>query len=39
VDREGRVIDGALGHGWKINYHTVRSMIQVILRLQRILAG
>ena len=23
-----------LGHAWKISYHTVRSMIQVILRLR-----
>jgi mannobiose 2-epimerase len=36
VDRQGRVIDSALGHGWKVNYHTVRSMIQVIERLRRI---
>lgn len=36
VDREGNVVDGALGHGWKVNYHTVRSMIQVIRRLQKI---
>jgi mannobiose 2-epimerase len=36
VDREGNVVDSALGHGWKVNYHTVRSMIQVIRRLQEI---
>ncbi len=36
VSREGKVIDGVLGHGWKINYHTVRSMIQVVSRLQQI---
>ena len=34
VDRKGTVIDSALGHGWKVNYHTVRSMIQVINRLR-----
>jgi hypothetical protein len=32
-------VDGALGHGWKVNYHTVRSMIQVIQRLQMIKAA
>jgi len=39
VDREGRVVDSALGHGWKVNYHTVRSMIQVIQRLQKLAAA
>lgn len=34
VDREGNPIDDALGHAWKINYHTVRSMIQTVRRLQ-----
>lgn len=34
VSREGHVVDGVLGHGWKVNYHTVRSMIQVIDRLR-----
>ena len=34
VDRQGNVIDSALGHGWKVNYHTVRSMIQTINRLK-----
>lgn len=36
VDRSGRPIDGALGHAWKINYHTVRSMVQSIHRLRQI---
>ena len=36
VDREGNVIDGALAHGWKISYHSVRSMIQAIKRLEEI---
>jgi mannobiose 2-epimerase len=36
VDREGRPIDDALGHAWKISYHTVRSMIQSIARLRRL---
>jgi mannobiose 2-epimerase len=39
VDREGNVVDDALGHGWKVNYHTVRSMIQVIRRLHKITAA
>jgi mannose/cellobiose epimerase-like protein (N-acyl-D-glucosamine 2-epimerase family) len=39
VDREGNVVDGALGHGWKINYHSVRSMIQVIRRLEQVAAA
>ena len=39
VDREGNVVDGALGHGWKVNYHTVRSMIQVNQRLQRLVTA
>ncbi len=34
VDREGSPIDDALGHAWKISYHTVRSMIQVVRRLR-----
>ena len=37
LDREGRIIDGALGHGWKINYHTVRGMIQSARRLKSML--
>lgn len=34
TDRSGRPIDDALGHAWKINYHTVRSMVQSIHRLR-----
>jgi mannobiose 2-epimerase len=34
VDRVGNPVDDALGHAWKINYHTVRSMVQSIRRLQ-----
>jgi len=34
VDRQGRPLDDALGHAWKISYHTVRSMIQVVQRLR-----
>ena len=38
LDRAGRPIDDALGHAWKISYHTVRSMIQSVARL-RLLCG
>jgi mannobiose 2-epimerase len=38
VDRVGRPIDDALGHAWKISYHTVRSMIQTVKRL-KLIAG
>jgi mannobiose 2-epimerase len=38
VDRSGAPIDSVLGHAWKINYHTVRSMVQTIQRL-RLLAN
>jgi mannose/cellobiose epimerase-like protein (N-acyl-D-glucosamine 2-epimerase family) len=34
VDRAGQPIDAVLGHAWKINYHTVRSMVQTIQRLR-----
>ena len=37
VDREGNAVDDALGHGWKISYHTVRSVIQCIGRLELLL--
>lgn len=36
LDREGRPIDDALGHAWKICYHTVRSMIETIRRLEQL---
>jgi len=39
LDREGNVIDGALGHAWKISYHTVRSVIQAIKRLELLLGS
>jgi mannobiose 2-epimerase len=38
LDRFGSPVDDALGHAWKINYHTVRSMIHVVKRLKA-LAG
>jgi mannose 2-epimerase len=34
LDRQGSPIDAVLGHAWKINYHSVRSMVQCILRLR-----
>jgi mannose 2-epimerase len=34
TDRAGSPIDTALGHAWKINYHTVRSIVQSIRRLR-----
>ncbi|MBN1541388.1 AGE family epimerase/isomerase, partial [candidate division KSB1 bacterium] len=37
LDRDGNPIDDALGHAWKINYHTVRAMIQVVHRLDLLL--
>lgn len=36
LDRKGKPIDDALGHAWKISYHTVRSMIQTIQRLDKL---
>ena len=36
LDRQGRPIDDALGHAWKICYHTVRSMIETVRRLERL---
>lgn len=37
MTREGKPIWTHMGHSWKINYHTVRSMIQSIIRLDMIL--
>jgi mannose 2-epimerase len=38
MTREGMPIWTHMGHSWKINYHTVRSMIQSIQRLNEILS-
>ena len=38
LDRKGNVLDGDLAHHWKINYHTVRSMIQTVQRLKLLVA-
>jgi mannobiose 2-epimerase len=35
--RDGTPIDDALGHGWKICYHTMRSMVQSTKRLRALL--
>jgi mannose/cellobiose epimerase-like protein (N-acyl-D-glucosamine 2-epimerase family) len=37
LDRQGEPIDAALAHAWKISYHTVRSMIQTVGRLEGLL--
>ncbi len=37
LSREGEPIWTHLGHSWKINYHTVRSMIQTIHRLGKLI--
>ncbi len=37
LTREGEPIWRHMGHAWKTNYHTVRSMIQSIERLNRII--
>ncbi|HNQ35667.1 MAG TPA: AGE family epimerase/isomerase [bacterium] len=36
LDRRGRVRWDYLGHAWKNNYHTVRSMTESLKRLERI---
>lgn len=36
LTREGKPIWTHMGHSWKINYHTVRAMIQSINRLKKI---
>ncbi len=38
LTRKGEPIWTHMGHSWKINYHTVRSMIQCIERLNRIIS-
>lgn len=36
LTREGEPIWTHMGHSWKVNYHTVRAMIQSIRRLKKI---
>ncbi|MEL7587064.1 MAG: AGE family epimerase/isomerase [Prolixibacteraceae bacterium] len=38
LSRRGKPIWTHMGHSWKINYHTVRSMIQSIRRMEKLLA-
>jgi mannobiose 2-epimerase len=38
MTREGKPIWTHMGHSWKINYHTVRSMIRSISKLNEIIA-
>ena len=37
LDRDGAPLWDYLGHAWKISYHTVRSMIQTVVRLRSLL--
>ena len=37
LDREGKPIDDVLGHAWKICYHSVRSMIETVRRLEQLM--
>ena len=39
LTRKGEPIWTYMGHSWKINYHTVRSMIQSIQRLEKLEAN
>ena len=39
LSRRGEPIWTHMGHSWKINYHTVRAMIQSIIRLEKIAAN
>ncbi len=39
MTREGQPIWTHMSHSWKINYHSVRSVIQAIRRLDLLLAG
>lgn len=39
LDRDGTPLWDYLGHAWKISYHTVRSMVQVIARLRALLGA
>ncbi len=37
LSREGKPIWTHMSHSWKVNYHTVRCMIQCIIRLDKLL--
>ncbi len=36
LDREGEPLWDYQGHAWKICYHTVRAMVEVVERLTRL---
>jgi len=36
LTREGEPIWRHMGHSWKINYHTVRAMVQSVIRLKKL---
>ena len=37
LTREGEPIWRHMSHSWKVNYHSVRAMVQSIIRMERIL--
>jgi mannose/cellobiose epimerase-like protein (N-acyl-D-glucosamine 2-epimerase family) len=39
LTRQGDPIWKHMSHSWKVNYHSVRSMVQGIIRLDRLIAG
>ena len=39
LSREGQVLRDDLGYHWKVGYHTVRSMVEVIVRLREIVGA
>ena len=39
LTREGEPIWRHMSHSWKVNYHTVRAMVQSIIRMEKILKG
>lgn len=38
LNREGEPVWTHMSHSWKVNYHTVRAMVQSIKRLEKLLA-
>jgi len=38
LDREGTPLWDYQGHAWKICYHTIRSMVEVVSRLEAVVA-
>lgn len=39
LTRQGQPIWKHMSHSWKVNYHTVRAMVQSIIRMEKILAA